>query len=208
MQQPVGASQAGLGLRRASVQDAGTPVDAARAATPAWGETVLLAVVYVVSILSLAGFATFGVHPELLARAEVSPATYGRILVWAPRAQILVACAALVTFLVTRAGGRWVPAFAVVYVLSLGAELAGTTFLFFVVANLLKVGPWLLLVDPTREFYALLALSVPVIVLGTWNGWLLHKRIDQSQLYRACYGLLVIVALKLLWDGLKGYGLL
>jgi len=127
MQQPVGASQAGLGLRRASVQDAGTPVDAARAATPAWGETVLLAVVYVVSILSLAGFATFGVHPELLARAEVSPATYGRILVWAPRAQILVACAALATFLVTRAGGRWIPAFAVVYVLSLGAELAGTT---------------------------------------------------------------------------------
>jgi hypothetical protein len=97
------------------------------------------------------------------------------------------------------------------YLLPLGlpkAELAGTTFLFFVVANLLKVGPWLLLVDPRREFYALLALSVPVIILGTWNGWLLHKRVDQSQLYRACYGLLVVVALKLLWDGLKGYGLL
>ena len=96
------------------------------------------------------------------------------------------------------------------YLLPLGlpkAELAGTTFLFFVVANLLKVGPWLLLVDPTREFYSLLAFSIPMIVLGTWNGWLLHERVNQIQLYRACYGLLLVVALKLLWDGLKGYGL-
>ncbi|MHC2619553.1 hypothetical protein ACVIW2_001585 [Bradyrhizobium huanghuaihaiense] len=27
----------------------------------------------------------------------------------------------------------------------------------------------------------------------------------QQQIYRACYGLLVITALKLLWDGVSGY---
>jgi hypothetical protein len=27
-------------------------------------------------------------------------------------------------------------------------------------------------------------------------------------MYSACYALLVVVALKLMWDGLKGYGLL
>ena len=29
--------------------------------------------------------------------------------------------------------------------------------------------------------------------------------LDQRQVYRACYGLLVVTALKLLWDGLSGY---
>jgi putative membrane protein len=66
-------------------------------------------------------------HPELLARAQVSPETYGRILVIAPRAQILIAVAALVAFLVRRAGGRWIVPFLVIYAVSLGAELAGTT---------------------------------------------------------------------------------
>jgi hypothetical protein len=27
----------------------------------------------------------------------------------------------------------------------------------------------------------------------------------QRQIYRACYGLLVVIALKLLWDGVSGY---
>src|SRR5262245_15112414 len=97
------------------------------------------------------------------------------------------------------------------YLLPLGlpkAELAGTTYLFFVVANLIKLGPWLLLVELSREFYLLFAISIPVMILATWNGWLVHQRVNQFQLYRACYGLLVVVALKLLWDGLKGYRLL
>ena len=40
-----------------------------------------------------------------------------------------------------------------------------------------------------------------------WLGWRLHERLDQRQLYRACYALLTVTALKLLWDGLRGYGL-
>jgi hypothetical protein len=32
--------------------------------------------------------------------------------------------------------------------------------------------------------------------------------LDQRQLYRLCYSLLAITALKLLWDGLRGYGLI
>jgi uncharacterized protein len=38
-----------------------------------------------------------------------------------------------------------------------------------------------------------------------WLGWRLHGRLDQRQLYRARYGLLVVTALKLLWDGVCGY---
>ena len=92
-----------------------------------WIEFAGLALVYAVSAASLAGFATFSLHPEMLVQAHVSPETYGRILVMAPRAQILIAVAALAAFLVRRAGLRWVIPFAVVYAVSLGAELAGTT---------------------------------------------------------------------------------
>ena len=108
-------------------ESGGGPAASLSARGRAWPETAALAVVYAVSIASLAGFATFGVHPGLLARSQVAPETYARILVWAPRAQILIACAALVVFLVRHAGSRWVPAFLAVYALSLGAELAGTT---------------------------------------------------------------------------------
>jgi uncharacterized membrane protein YfcA len=30
-------------------------------------------------------------------------------------------------------------------------------------------------------------------------------RFDQRQLYKACYGLLLLTSLKLLWDGVSGY---
>ena len=97
------------------------------------------------------------------------------------------------------------------YLLPLGlqkSEYAGTTFMFFIIGNLVKAGPWLALVDLDRQFWTLLAINLPVIVLGVWSGWRLHERLDQVQLYRACYALLVVVALKLLWDGARGYGLL
>jgi len=98
---------------------------------------------------------------------------------------------------------------AAMYLLPLGlpkSQYAGTTFMFFVVGNLLKVIPWLALITVSRPFVALLVLSVPMIVAGTWAGWRLHERLDQAQLYRACYSLLVVVGTKLLWDGLRGYG--
>jgi uncharacterized protein len=50
-------------------------------------------------------------------------------------------------------------------------------------------------------------LCLPACPLGVWLGWHLHARLDQRQLYRACYALLTVTALKLLWDGLHGYGL-
>ena len=45
-------------------------------------------------------------------------------------------------------------------------------------------------------------LAVPA---GVWLGWRLHGALDQRQTYRACYGLLVVTAVKLLWDGVSGY---
>lgn len=93
------------------------------------------------------------------------------------------------------------------YLLPLGLPktvYAGTTFFVFLVGNFLKVGPWLLLIEPTRSWWWLLAISLPVIPLGVWSGWRLHGSLDQKQLYRICYLLLSLVGAKLLWDGLSG----
>ena len=99
----------------------------ARATAGSRAEVVALAAVYLVSAAALVGFATFAMHPELLVRANVPAATYAQMMVLAPRAQIVLAFLALGGFLWHRVRGRWLGTFAVVYLISLGAELAGTT---------------------------------------------------------------------------------
>ena len=86
-----------------------------------------LALVYVVSALSLAGFIAFGLNPDRLAAVPGAAPVYGWMLLWAPRAQILVAFAALALLLTRYTSTRWLPAFGVLYLLSLLSELAGTT---------------------------------------------------------------------------------
>ena len=109
-----------------------------------------------------------------------------------------------ITTMVAHSGG---PPLAM-YLLPLGLSkeiYAGTTSLFFTVGNATKVVPWLLLVQPTAETWTLMAFCLFAIPIGVWLGWRLHGALDQRQVYRACYGLLVVTALKLLWDGVSGY---
>jgi uncharacterized membrane protein YfcA len=90
--------------------------------------------------------------------------------------------------------------------LGLSKELyAGTTSLFFTVANSTKAIPWLLLAPLNTAAWTLMAISLLAVPTGVWAGWRLHQRLDQRQIYLACYGLLVVAALKLLWDGVFGY---
>jgi uncharacterized membrane protein YfcA len=109
-----------------------------------------------------------------------------------------------ITTMVAHSGG---PPLAM-YLLPLGLSkeiYAGTTSLFFTVGNATKALPWLLLVRPTAGVWELMAICLLAIPAGVWLGWRLHGTLDQRQIYRACYGLLVVTALKLLWDGLSGY---
>jgi uncharacterized membrane protein YfcA len=109
-----------------------------------------------------------------------------------------------ITTMVAHSGG---PPLAM-YLLPLGLSkdvYAGTTSMFFTVGNALKAVPWLLLVRPGHNVWIVMATCVFAIPAGVWAGWRLHGRLDQRQIYRACYGLLVITALKLLWDGVHGY---
>ncbi len=109
-----------------------------------------------------------------------------------------------ITTMVAHSGGP--PLAMYLLPLGLGKEVyAGTTSLFFTVGNATKAVPWLLLVKPAGNDWTLMAVCLLAVPSGVWLGWRLHARLDQRQLYRACYGLLVVTALKLLWDGVSGY---
>ena len=95
-----------------------------------------------------------------------------------------------------------------VYLLRLGLSkevYVGTTTIYFTVGNAVKVWPWLLLGRPSAAVWTLIALCVPIAMIGVWLGWRLNRHLDQRRLYLACYVLLVVTSIKLLWDGISGY---
>jgi uncharacterized membrane protein YfcA len=117
---------------------------------------------------------------------------------------LLAGTASGITTMVAHSGG---PPLAM-YLLPLGLSkevYAGTTSLFFTIGNLVKAGPWLAVGDLSGDFWMLITMCLPAALFGVWTGWKLHRRLNQEQLYRLCYGLLVITALKLLWDGINGF---
>lgn len=124
-----------------------------------------------------------------------------------PRNHWLAAIAGTASGIATMVVHSGTPPLAV-YLLRLGLAkdlYVGTTTIYFAVGNTVKVWPWLLIARPSAAVWATIMLCVPVAVIGVWIGWLLHKKLDQRRLYQACYALLVITSLKLLWDGVRGY---
>lgn len=82
--------------------------------------------------------------------------------------------------------------------------LVGTTVVFFAVINVVKLAPyaWLGLFE-AQNLATSLALS-PLAPVGIWVGYTLVRRIPEDLFYRICYALLLVVGLKLLWDGIAG----
>lgn len=116
---------------------------------------------------------------------------------------LLAGSASGITTMVAHSGG---PPLAM-YLLPLGLSkemYGGTTSMFFTIGNLLKAGPWLAVGELTAAFWGLVAICLPAAFFGVWAGWRLHHRLNQAQMVRACYGLLVVTAVKLLWDGVAG----
>ena len=109
-----------------------------------------------------------------------------------------------ITTMVAHSGG---PPLAV-YLLRLGLAkevYVGTTTIYFLIGNAIKLWPWLYLGSPTRAMWLLIAICTPVAMLGVWLGWRLHTHLDQRKMYQGCYALLVLSSVKLLWDGLRGF---
>jgi len=80
----------------------------------------------------------------------------------------------------------------------------GTSVMFFTVVNWVKLAPyaWLGQLAPGNLLTsaALLPLAPLGVLLGIW----LHNIIPEKPFYRVIYGMIFVVGLKLLWDGVSG----
>jgi uncharacterized membrane protein len=83
---------------------------------------------YVFTGVAVLGYALFGVNPALLVQLPPwASAFYARSFGFFAHGHIWLAMLILAGVLTVRTGARWLPAFGVVYAISLTSELAGTT---------------------------------------------------------------------------------
>lgn len=87
------------------------------------------------------------------------------------------------------------------------AVFSGTTVVFFAVANTVKLVPYGFLGQLQTGNLALSAALVPVALVAMAGGIWAVRRIPSQLFYRIAYALMVVFALKLIWDGLAGFGL-
>ncbi|GAC1045165.1 sulfite exporter TauE/SafE family protein [Rhizobium sp. No.120] len=162
------------------------------------------------------GYLAFHVLDHRAIEILMASITLGFVVIWlingaavrhrtrsTPKA-VAAGLASGVTTMVAHSGG---PPLAM-YLLPLGLTkevYAGTTSLFFTVGNATKAVPWLLLARPDAKVWMVMAICLFAVPFGVTLGWQLHSRLDQRGVYRACYGLLVVTAAKLFWDGISGY---
>lgn len=114
---------------------------------------------------------------------------------------IISGVAAGFTSFIAHAGG---PPFQA-YAIPQGLEkriYAGTAVMFFAVVNFVKLLPYAMLGQFDKANLTTSLILIPLAPIGVLIGVWLMKRIDQVLFYRILYGLIFVVGVKLLWDGL------
>jgi putative membrane protein len=90
-------------------------------------ETALQGLLVAWTVAALAGYAVFGLHPQLLGSTAGLARTYAMAIVGFPRLHILLGFLAVVASLHGVGRHRWWIGAAAIYAVSLGAELLGTS---------------------------------------------------------------------------------
>jgi len=80
----------------------------------------------------------------------------------------------------------------------------GTGALLFAALNWIKLPPYVALGQFTREALLTSAALFPLAVVATWLGVLLVRRVSGERFYTVIYILLILVGLKLVWEGIRG----
>lgn len=81
------------------------------------------------------------------------------------------------------------------------ARFAGTSAWFFAVVNAVKLLPYFLLGQLSAQNLELSALGLPAAILGIALGLYLVRRVPLDLFYKAAYVLILMLGLKLTWDG-------
>jgi uncharacterized protein len=80
----------------------------------------------------------------------------------------------------------------------------GTNVLFFAALNWMKVPPYIALGQITRSNLTTATVLFPLALLSTWFGALVVRSISSERFYVVMYWLMVVIGLKLVWDGVAG----
>ena len=78
---------------------------------------------------------------------------------------------------------------------------AGTAVVFFSVTNAVKLVPYFLLGQFNTQNLATSAVLLPLAPVATLTGVWAVKRISQEGFYKVTYAAVLLVSLKLIWDG-------
>ncbi|HZJ01077.1 MAG TPA: carotenoid biosynthesis protein [Gemmatimonadaceae bacterium] len=91
--------------------------------------SIALLLLYLFTAVSIAGYASFGRHPEWLASQGPAAITiYAVSFRFFAIGQVILAGVTMISFLIRHARWKWVTAFIALYSISLACELLGTTF--------------------------------------------------------------------------------
>lgn len=85
---------------------------------------------------------------------------------------------------------------------------AGTAVMFFAVMNAIKLIPYFALGQLDTTNLTTSAVLMPLAFVSTLFGIWLVKVVSQTAFYRIVYTALLLVSLKLIWDGLSAYNLI
>lgn len=80
----------------------------------------------------------------------------------------------------------------------------GTMVVVFAVLNYVKLVPYAFLGQLSFDNITTSLLLTPIVPLGVWLGLKLHDKIAERTFYSACYVFLVVMGIKLLYDGIVG----
>ena len=171
-----------------------------------WGPVAVLALF---SVVAVAGYAVFGRDPSrVVGLSESAMRFYSVSFGFFAQAQVVLAGLVLAIWLTRRGGLRWLPAFAAVYVLSLGSELLGTAYGVpfgpYAYTELLGV-KWLGLVPaliPLSWFFmAVPAYGLAARALERPGGGPLARAASEASSHEGAAGRIVLGSLLLLaWD--------
>jgi uncharacterized membrane protein YfcA len=83
--------------------------------------------------------------------------------------------------------------------------LVGTTVIFFAIVNWMKIVPYLALGQFSPRNLATSLTLLPLAVAANFLGVWLVRKTPTDQFYRIAYGLMLLIAVALLWQGARGF---
>ena len=82
--------------------------------------------------------------------------------------------------------------------------LVGTTVIFFAILNLMKIVPYFALGQFSPRNLVTSAILLPLAVVTNFLGIWLVTKTPTERFYRIAYFLMLLIAVALLWQGLRG----